>query len=37
MYIREYEPSDCPAMAVLFYDTVHRVNCRDYAPAQLDV
>lgn len=37
MYIREYEPSDCPAMAALFYDTVHRVNCRDYAPEQLDV
>ena len=37
MYIREYEPSDCPDMAALFYDTVHRVNCRDYAPAQLDV
>ncbi len=37
MYIREHEPSDCPAMAALFYDTVHRVNCRDYAPEQLDV
>ena len=37
MYIREYEPYDCPAMAALFYDTAHRVNCRAYAPVQLDV
>ena len=37
MYIREYDPSDCPALAALFYDTVHRVNCRDYTPEQLDV
>lgn len=37
MQIRRYTPADCPAMAALFYDTVHRVNCRDYAPEQLDV
>ena len=37
MYLRKYEPSDCPAMAALFYDTVHRVNRRDYTPEQLDV
>lgn len=37
MYIRKYDPSDCPAMAALFYDTVHRVNCWDYAPEQLNV
>ena len=37
MYLREYESSDCSAMAALFYDTVHRVNCRDYAPEQLNV
>lgn len=37
MYLREYESSDCSAMASLFYDTVHRVNCRDYAPEQLNV
>ena len=36
MQIRRYTPADCPAMAALFYDTVHRVNCRDYAPEQLD-
>lgn len=37
MQIRRYTPADCPAMAALFYDTVHRVNCRDYTPEQLDV
>ena len=37
MQIRRYTPADCPAMAALFYDTVHRVNCLDYAPEQLDV
>lgn len=37
MHIRKYAPSDCPAIAALFYDTVHRVNCRDYTREQLDV
>ena len=37
MQIRRYTPADCPAMAALFYDTVHRVNRRDYTPEQLDV
>lgn len=36
MRIRPYRPSDCGAMAALFYDTVHRVNAADYTPAQLD-
>lgn len=34
--LRPYQPSDCPALARLFYDTVHTVNARDYTPEQLD-
>ena len=34
--LRAYEPGDCPAMAALFYDTVHTVNAADYTPAQRD-
>ena len=34
--IRTYQPSDCPRLAALFYDTVHTVNARDYSPEQLD-
>jgi len=36
MQIRTYRPSDCGAMAELFYDTVHSVNAADYSPQQLD-
>ena len=36
MKIRPYRPEDCRALAELFYDTVHTVNARDYAPEQLD-
>lgn len=36
MQIRTYQPSDCAALAALFYDTVHTVNARDYTAAQLD-
>ena len=34
--LRAYEPGDCPAMAALFYDTVHTVNAADYTSAQRD-
>ena len=34
--LRHYAPSDCPALAALFYDTVHTVAAVDYTPAQLD-
>lgn len=37
MMLRKYESADCPALASLFYDTVHTVNARDYPPEQLDV
>ena len=36
MILRPYRSADCPALARLFYDTVHTVNARDYAPEQLD-
>lgn len=36
MTIREYRPSDCGALAELFYHTVHTVNARDYTEEQLD-
>ena len=35
MKLRLYESGDCPALARLFYDTVHTVNGRDYTPEQL--
>ncbi|GFI62596.1 hypothetical protein IMSAG049_01780 [Clostridiales bacterium] len=37
MVIREYRPSDCKELAVLFYNTGHKVNSKDYAKEQLDV
>ncbi len=37
MVIREYKPLDCEALAELFYNTVHRVNIKDYTKEQLDV
>ncbi len=37
MIIRKYKPSDCAAMAKLFYDTVHTINSRDYTKEQLNV
>ena len=36
MVLRPYESADCPALARLFYDTVHTVNAKDYTPEQLD-
>ena len=36
MVIRPYRAADCPALAELFYDTVHTVCARDYTPDQLD-
>ena len=35
MELRRYTPGDCPAMAVLFQETVRTVNAADYAPEQL--
>lgn len=36
MRLRQYQPPDLPAVAQLFYETVHSVNCMDYTSAQLD-
>lgn len=36
MEIRAYRASDAGDTAELFYHTVHRVNCKDYSPTQLD-
>ena len=36
MTIRSYRPEDLDEILQLFYDTVHAVNARDYAPEQLD-
>ena len=36
MELREYRTSDCERMAELFYETVHRVNAKDYTKEQLD-
>jgi len=37
MVIRKYKPLDCEVLAELFYNTVHRVNIKDYTKEQLDV
>lgn len=37
MFIREYQSSDCKELAELFYNTVHKVNSKDYTKEQLDV
>lgn len=34
--IRPYRSQDCPALARLFYETVHSVCTQDYTPQQLD-
>lgn len=36
MKIRNYTPSDCPALAQLFYESVHIVCAKDYTQPQLD-
>lgn len=37
MFLRAYQSSDCEELAVLFYNTVHTVNAKDYSKDQLDV
>ena len=34
MELRDYKSSDCPALAALFYHTVHTVNAGDYSEEQ---
>lgn len=33
--LRQYDPSDAPALLALFRDTIRRINARDYSPAQI--
>ena len=37
MYIRVYRSSDCKKLTELFYNTVHKINAKDYTKEQLDV
>lgn len=37
MLLRNYNSTDCPEMAQLFYDTVHFVNIGDYTQEEVDV
>lgn len=37
MQIRKYQTADCEQLADLFYQTVHKVNAKDYTKEQLDV
>lgn len=37
MLVREYQVSDCKETTELFYNTVHRINAKDYPKEQLDV
>ncbi len=36
MLLRKYKPDDCGALANLFYDTVHCINCKDYTEEQIN-
>lgn len=36
MHLRRYKSADCKEILALFYDTVHRVNAKDYTKEQLD-
>ena len=33
--LRTYQEEDSRALAELFYETVHRVNCKDYSSEQI--
>ncbi|GAB4370648.1 MAG: GNAT family N-acetyltransferase [Elainellaceae cyanobacterium] len=35
--VRDFQPSDLPAIRQLFYNTVTQVNCQDYSPEQIQV
>ena len=37
MFIREFKISDTEEIIQLFYDTIHRINIRDYSNEQVDV
>jgi len=35
MEIRAHKPADIPEISRLFFNTIHRINSRDYTPAQI--
>ncbi len=35
IHLRTYQPEDCPILTALFYNTVHRINRRDYSHQQV--
>jgi putative acetyltransferase len=35
MQVRPVKRADVPQIARLYYETVHRVNARDYSPEQI--
>jgi putative acetyltransferase len=35
MHLRRYRKSDISQIARLYYDTIHKVNCKDYSPLQI--
>lgn len=35
--LRPYTLEDCEEISILFYETVHTVNAKDYSRQQLDV
>ncbi len=36
MNIRRYQTGEEQTLWLLFYNTIHQVNCRDYSPAQIE-
>jgi putative acetyltransferase len=35
MKVRPYQEADIPAIAQLYHNTVHHINCQHYSPAQI--
>jgi putative acetyltransferase len=35
MRVRHYRKSDIPQIAKLYYDTIHKINSKDYSPEQI--
>lgn len=34
--IRSYTIEDAPHLAAIFYNTIHKINCKDYSPEQIE-
>ncbi len=37
IFIRRYVSQDAPFLAKIFYDTIHKINAKDYTQEQIDV